>query len=84
MQKADPNEKHVRTRLSALIIDIAFDVDSSHLADYCRSCNPLKCSLIQRPRISLPRCYFIQAKIHGRAAEIDSNAAVSTSKESCT
>jgi len=33
MQKADPNEKHVRTRLSALIIDIAFDVDSSHLAD---------------------------------------------------
>jgi hypothetical protein len=28
-QNADPNEKHVRTRLSALIIDNTFDVDSS-------------------------------------------------------
>jgi hypothetical protein len=77
-QKADPDEKHVRTRLSALIIDIAFGVDSSHLADIC---NPLKCSFIQRSQISLPHCYSIQAKIHGRATETDSNAAVSISKK---
>jgi hypothetical protein len=32
-QRQIPNDKHVRTRLSALIIDIAFDVDSSHVAD---------------------------------------------------
>lgn len=32
-QRQIPNDKHVRTRLSALVIDIAFDVDSSHVAD---------------------------------------------------
>jgi hypothetical protein len=84
-QKADPNEKHVRTRLSALIIDVALDVDSSHLADitvdhaipwYAPSSNVLRylflvaISFKQRYIGVLPKPIRIRLSLHQRKPRI--------------